>query len=104
MGPRAFRGLLRVRTSPELRVSKAYSPLAPVPEAQNLWQLPACSHHAAVGFDFDYASSAGFSRSKTGRAVLQMALQYSALRPVGRVASHEGPVDGRSAGSQQYDG
>ena len=80
VGPRGFRGLLRLRTSPALRISQAYSPLRPVPEAQNLWQLPSCSHLAAVGFDFEYTSSAGFSRVKKGRAVLQMALQYSTLR------------------------
>ena len=95
VGPRAFRGLLRIRTSPEIRITKGYSPLAPVPEAQHLWQLPSCGQHAAVGFDFEYASSAGFSRSKTGRAVLQMAFQYSVFQPAGEAS------DGGAAASPQ---
>ena len=90
MGPRAFRGLLRVRTSPEIRITKAYSPLVPVPEAQHLWQLPFCGQRAAVGFDFEYASSAGFSRSKTGRTVLQMAFQYSTFRPADETRASDG--------------
>ncbi len=92
VGPRAVRGLLRIRTSPEIRITKGYSPLAPVPEAQHLWQLPSCGQHAAVGFDFEYASSAGFSRSKTGRAVLQMAFQYSAFQPARQASGADAPA------------
>lgn len=106
VGPRAFRGLLRLRASRALRISQAYSPLRPIPEAQDLWQLPSCSHLAAVGFDFEYASSAGFSQSKTSRAVLQMALQYSTLRPqesAGAVQSHANGATG-SLDSQDSNG
>ena len=99
VGPRAFRGLLRLRTSPALRISQAYSPLRPVPDAQDLWQLPSCSHLAAVGFDFEYASSAGFSRSKTGQAVLQMALQYSMLRSQDNAVAKQSQADGATGGT-----
>ena len=99
VGPRAFRGLLRLRASPALRISQAYSPLRPVPEAQDLWQLPSCGHLAAVGFDFEYASSAGFSRSKTGQAVLQMALQYSMLRSQDNAEAKQSQADGAAGGT-----
>ena len=99
VGPRAFRGLLRLRASPALRISQAYSPLRPVPDAQDLWQLPSCSHLAAVGFDFEYASSAGFSRSKTGQAVLQMALQYSTLRSQDSAGAKQSQADGVTGGT-----
>ena len=99
VGPRAFRGLLRLRALPALRISQAYSPLRPVPDAQDLWQLPSCSHLAAVGFDFEYTSSAGFSRSKTGQAILQMALQYSMLRPQDNAAAKQSQADGATGGT-----
>jgi len=100
VGPRAFRGLLRIRTSPEIRITKAYSPLSPVPDSQHLWQLPSCGQHAAVGFDFEYASSIGFRGSKTGRAVLQMAFQYSTFRPATRSDSSERSANGGAAAAE----
>jgi len=100
VGPRAFRGLLRIRTAPEIRITKAYSPLTPVPDSQHLWQLPSCGQHAAVGFDFEYASSTGFRRSKTGKAVLQMAFQYSIFRPATRSDSGERPANGVAAAAE----
>ena len=100
VGPRAFRGLLRIRTSPEIRITKAYSPLTPVPDSQHLWRLPSCGQHAAVGFDFEYASSAGFRRSKTGKAVLQMAFQYSTFRPATRSDPSERSANGGAAAAE----
>ena len=103
VGPRAFRGLLRIRTSREIRISKAYSPVAPVPEAQDLWQLPACGQHAAVGFDFEYINSAGFARPAgySPPGVLQAAFQYSTFRPALKPAANGA---GAPKGPQRNDG
>lgn len=86
---------------------KSYSPLMAVPDAQHLWQLPSCRQHAAVGFDFEYAISAGFTRSRTGQAVLQMAFQYSTFRPADELQAREGPtndLDAAAASSYRMDG
>lgn len=108
VGPRAFRGLLRIRTSREIRISKAYSPVAPVPQAHDLWQLPACGQHAAVGFDFEYINSAGFARPAgcSPPGVLQAAFQYSTFRPAPRPAAGAGAANGAGApeGPQRNDG
>lgn len=108
VGPRAFRGLLRIRTSREIRISKAYSPVVPMPEAQDLWQLPACGQHTAVGFDFEYPKSAGFARraSYPPPGVLQAAFQYSTFRPAPEPAAGAGAANGAKApkGQQRSDG
>jgi hypothetical protein len=99
VGPRAFRGLLRVRTSREIRISKAYSPVTPVPEAQDLWQLPACGQHAAIGLDFEYTNSAGFARPAhcSPPGVLQAAFQYSTFRPAPKPPARAGAANGTGA-------
>ena len=85
--PCALNGLLRVRTSPEYRVARAYGQLFPDERYDNLAHIVACNASTAFAFDFEYTSAAGFGASADNPPMLQVAFQYSAVLPAEMVSS-----------------
>ena len=90
-GPHACQGLLRLRASPGLCVSRPLGPLLPDARLPDVARLP--SFHAAtcLAFELEHAPSTPV-RSP---AVLQMALQYTCLAAAAPAAG--GSPDGRWA-------
>jgi hypothetical protein len=87
--PCALAGLLRVRTSPEFKVTWAFGHLFPDERFENLCHVIACSPSSAFVFDLDFTDMGGFSEEGHSPPMLQMAFQYSVAVPK-EVASEDG--------------
>ena len=94
--PRALQGMLRIRTSPELKVSRAYGQLFQDEQYDNLVHITACSPHSSFAFDFQYSNAGGFATSADAPPMVQMVFQYSVL-----VLAHPGPGQGDLTIEQQ---
>ena len=79
--PVAQSALLRLRTSPEFKVVRAYGHLFPDDRFDNLCHVTAAGPSTALAFDFDFADANGFSGDRGSPPVLQMAFQYSVVVP-----------------------
>jgi hypothetical protein len=58
--PHAFGGLLRVRTSPEMRVVQAYGHFEEDAQYENLHHIISCDPHDTYAYDFDFVHTNGF--------------------------------------------
>lgn len=79
--PLAVEGMLRIRTSPEFKVSRAYGQLFQDEQYDDLVHITACSPHSTFAFDFRFTSAAGFATTPDSPPMLQMVFQYSLLVP-----------------------
>lgn len=77
--PLAVEGMLRIRTSPEFKVSRAYGQLFQDEQYDNLVHITACSPHSTFAFDFRFTSAGGFATTTDSPPMLQMVFQYSLL-------------------------
>lgn len=77
--PLALDGMLRIRTSPEFKVSRAYGQLFQDEEYDNLMHITASSPHSTFAFDFQFSSAGGFATTTDSPPMVQMVFQYSLL-------------------------
>jgi hypothetical protein len=100
-------GLLRVRSSQDLKISRCYGRLFPDPSQEQLYHIPSCDAGSAFILDLEHTGAAGLQLPTTGAAAaaataaasaagysgsgggvgpmaLQFALQYSVLVPTGK--------------------
>ena len=75
--PFASRGLLRLRTSPEVRVGMAYGPAHKDTVVTNLYHLAGCHDETALAFTLEFTSATGFAEQHDARCVLQLAFVYT---------------------------
>ncbi|CAI7844557.1 unnamed protein product [Closterium sp. NIES-54] len=92
--PSAFGGVLRLRTSRELRAVRAYGHFFPDAQYENLYHIIRCDPFDSYAFDLEFAGKAGFRvKGRAGKekggsgggyrgAVLQLAFQYTVIIPV----------------------
>ncbi|CAI5496509.1 unnamed protein product [Closterium sp. Naga37s-1] len=92
--PSAFGGVLRLRTSRELRAVRAYGHFFPDAQYENLYHIIRCDPFDSYAFDLEFAGKAGFGvKGRAGKekggsgggnrgAVLQLAFQYTVIIPV----------------------
>lgn len=86
--PVAFDGTLRVRTSPEFRVSRGYgASLAEDAAYEGVYHMPRCAVSDTVCFDFEYADRLGFARDAGCPPMVQVAFQYSIAVPLRALSS-----------------
>ena len=98
--PLAVLGMLRIRTSSEFEVSRAYGQLFQDEQYDNLVHITACSPHSTFAFDFRFTSAGGFATTTDSPPMLQMVFQYSLL--VAKTISQVTPVQQQStAGGPQ---
>lgn len=72
--------MLRLRTSPELRVASAMGDrLRADPRYPDLFHVACCHPHDAFGLELDYTTAAGFASNST--PVLQLVFQYLSMSP-----------------------
>lgn len=88
--PLAVEGMLRIRTSPEFKVSRAYGQLFQDEQYEDLVHITACSPHSTFAFDFRFTSAGGFATTPDSPPMLQMVFQYSML--VARTVQQAKPV------------
>lgn len=88
--------MLRIRTSPEFKVSKAYGQLLPDEQYDNLVHITACTPQSTFAFDFQYSNATGFSTTSEAPPMVQMVFQYSVLVP-----DRSQPADSSLSESQQ---
>lgn len=88
--PLAVEGMLRIRTSPEFKVSRAYGQLFQDEQYEDLVHITACSPHSTFAFDFRFTSAGGFATTPDSPPMLQMVFQYSLL--VARTTQQAKPV------------
>ena len=79
--PAALQGMLRIRTSPEFKVSRAYGQLFQDEQYDNLVHITACRPDSTFAFDFQYTTAAGFATTADAPPMVQMVFQYSMLVP-----------------------
>lgn len=83
---RAIGCMLRLRTSTEFRVGRAYGHFVPDEELEDLHHIGACDPHASFAFDFEFATGDGFANrvglGSVGSPCVQMAFAYSVMTPV----------------------
>lgn len=77
--PLALEGMLRIRTSPEFQVTRAYGQLFQDEQYDNLVHINACSPASTFAFDFRFTSAGGFATTPDSPPMLQMVFQYSLL-------------------------
>ena len=94
--PLAVEGMLRMRTSPEFKVSRAYGQLFQDEQYDNLAHITGCSPHSTFAFDFRFTSAGGFATTPDSPPMLQMVFQYSLL--VAKTAPQVKPVQQQSNG------
>lgn len=94
--PCAQNALLRLRTSPEFRVVRAYGHLFPDDRFDNLCHVIAADPSTAFAFDFDFTNASGFSSDRGSPPVLQMAFQYSIAVPAAKEESSAPEPDGHA--------
>ena len=75
--PRAQNCLLRVRTSPEIRVGRFYGRVFKDPMYDDMYHMMGCDVFDTVAVDFEFVNKAGFDRSPGAPATVQIAFQYS---------------------------
>ena len=75
----ATEGLLRIRTSPEFKVSRAYGQLSQDEQYDNLVHITACTPHSTFAFDFQFTNAGGFAITVDSPPMVQMVFQYSLL-------------------------
>ncbi|CAI6012254.1 unnamed protein product [Closterium sp. NIES-65] len=110
--PSAFGGVLRLRTSRELRAVRAYGHFFPDAQYENLYHIIRCDPFDSYAFDLEFRGKAGFGvKGRAGRekggsgggnrgAVLQLAFQYTVIIPVeGGGERGEGVGGGNGAAS-----
>jgi len=95
--PFALEGLLRVRTSPEFSVSRAYGQLFQDEQYDNLVHITACAPHSTFAFDFQYANAGGFATTIDSPPMVQMVFQYSLLVAKGATETPNGATDQQGA-------
>lgn len=72
---------MRVRTSPDFRVSRCYGNLHEDEQFENLQHIVVCNKYDAFVLDFEHTSSSGFDKDVQWPPILQLALKYYAVRP-----------------------
>lgn len=77
--PLAVEGMLRIRTSPEFQVARAYGQLVQDEQYDNLVHITACSPHSTFAFDFRFTTAGGFATTADSPPMVQMVFQYSLL-------------------------
>eukprot|EP00899_Mesostigma_viride_P006955 jgi/Mesvir1/16260/Mv08506-RA.2 len=80
--PHARGGILRVRTSTEFKVARAYGHFFPDPEYENVHHIISCDPFDTYAFDFEFANAGGFGSNEECPPVVQVAFQYTILLPV----------------------
>ena len=81
--PLAKSGLLRLRTSPQLRVKGAFGRLFSDRQYNDLYHIIACSPGDAFVLDLEFESrTKGFIYSDSSPPTFQIAFQYSILMPL----------------------
>lgn len=78
--PYAFGCVLRLRTSSEFKPGQSYGHFFPDPQYENVQHVICCDSFATYAYDFEFASSDGFSRH-TDPPVVQIAFQYTVVVP-----------------------
>ena len=89
--PHALSGLLRLRTSPELRVRRAYGQLTPDDQYDNLAHIICCEPAATFAFDLEYVGRGAAFEAPQSRPVVQMAFQYSQVVPAPALNNEDTP-------------
>ncbi|XP_065867015.1 protein transport protein SEC23 D isoform X2 [Euphorbia lathyris] len=79
--PYAFGCILRLRTSSEFKPGHSYGHFFPDPQYENVQHIICCDSYATYAYDFDFASTEGFSRYSSEQPVLQIAFQYTVVVP-----------------------
>eukprot|EP00879_Flechtneria_rotunda_P001812 GHRR01001976.1.p1 GENE.GHRR01001976.1~~GHRR01001976.1.p1 ORF type:complete len:996 (+),score=422.55 GHRR01001976.1:2722-5709(+) len=74
--PKALAGMLRLRTCPQVKVSRCYGRLWPDQQYADLFHVPCCDPGQAFVFDFDHVGS-GVYDERFKHVALQVAFQYS---------------------------
>lgn len=80
--PKALSGMLRVRTCPQVKVSRCYGRLYPDQQYGDLFHVPCCDPGQAFVFDFDHVGG-GVYDERFQHVTLQVAFQYSQVVAVG---------------------
>ena len=73
--------MLRIRTSPEFKVSQSYGQLLQDEQYENLVHITACSQHSTFAFDFQFTNAGGFATTADSPPMVQMVFQYTLLVP-----------------------
>ncbi|GJP53808.1 hypothetical protein CLOM_g12942 [Closterium sp. NIES-68] len=112
--PSAFGGVLRLRTSRELRAVRAYGHFFPDAQYEDLYHIIRCDPFDSYAFDLEFAGKKGFGQQAGGKSgkgkgggggnrgpVLQLAFQYTVIIPVdgGGERSEENSGGGVGVGS-----
>ena len=71
--------LVRLRAHSDLHVGRAYGMLEPDAQVAQLYHLAGCHAHTTVGFDLEFASSAGFNLEFEVVPTLQLAVMYTTV-------------------------
>ncbi|GAQ81540.1 sec23/Sec24 zinc finger family protein [Klebsormidium nitens] len=79
--PHAFGGLLRLRTSPEMRIVAAYGHFEEDTQYENLHHIISCDPHDTYAYDFDFVNANGFGTLPEDQPVVQMVFQYTVMLP-----------------------
>lgn len=79
--PLARGGLLRLRTSPDFRVARAFGHLFPDDQFENLFHIISADPNDCFAFELEYAKASGLNNMEGMSPVLQMVFQYSILLP-----------------------
>lgn len=95
--PQALSGLLRIRTSPEFKATRAHGHLFPDEQYEDLAHVVECEASTTFAFDFEYTRAVGFSEASDNPPMLQAAFQYSTVMPLEQssLATEEGAVQSR---------
>ncbi|XP_048233875.1 protein transport protein Sec24A isoform X2 [Ricinus communis] len=82
--PYAFGCILRLRTSSEFKPGHSYGHFFPDPQYENVQHIICCDSYATYAYDFDFASTEGFSRGKHSlkRRLRIRTLQFGAARNI----------------------
>eukprot|EP00850_Spirogloea_muscicola_P012002 SM000076S21823 [mRNA] locus=s76:484591:488610:+ [translate_table: standard] len=92
--PHAISGILRLRTTPEFRVAKAYGHFFEDAQYESVQHVISCDPFDTFAFDFEFTSNNGFSRwtpAQFGKPrekiplvqpILQLAFQYTVMLPI----------------------
>ena len=81
--PFASHGILRLRTSPQIAISRSYGPTIQDERMQDLYHIAGCHEDTTVAFAFEYTSSSGFDDGTSAQPILQLAYTYWVLEPHG---------------------
>jgi len=73
---------LRLRTSAEFEVARAYGGLIPDDKYEGLLHVMRCGPSDCFAFDFDFCNSAGFGDRGDCPPTMQLAFEYTMLLPL----------------------